>query len=107
MVFYLDNILVPGRSSEEEIHNLQQVFDRLQLAGLKFSPKKCFLFQREVKFLGHIVSKDGVAMDPVKVQAVQDWPAPTGVTEVKRFLGFCSYYHRFIRGFADIAHPLH
>ena len=46
-------------------------------------------------------------MHPIKVQEVQDWPAPTGVTEVKRFLGFCSYYRRFIRGFADIAHPLH
>ena len=89
-LIYLDDILVPGRSFEEEIHNLQQVFDRLQSAGLKLSPKKCFLFRREVKFLGHIVSKDGMAMDLVKVQAVWDWPAPTGVTEVKRFLGFCS-----------------
>ena len=106
-LIYLDDILVPGRSFEEEIHNLQRVFDHLQSAGLKLSPKKCFLFQREVKFLGHIVSRDGVAMDPAKVQAVQDWPAPTGVTEVKRFLGLCSYYRRFIRGFADIAHPLH
>jgi len=78
------------------------VFDHLQQAGLK-----CFLFQREVKLLEHIVSKDGVALEPAKVQAVQDWPATTGVTEMKRFLGLCSYYHRFIREFADIAHPLH
>ena len=78
-----------------------------QSAGLKLSPKKCYLFQREVKFLGHVVSKDGVAMDPAKVQAVQDWPTPTSATEVKRFLGLCSYYRRYIRGFADIAYPLH
>ena len=96
-------LLVPGRSFEEEIHNIQQVFDHQQLAGLKLSPKKCFLFQRGVKFLGHIVSKDGVAIVPAKVQAVQDWPTPTGVTEVKRFLGSCSYYRSFIRGLADIA----
>jgi len=57
-----------------------------------------------VTFLGCIVTEDGVAVDPAKVQAVQDWPATTGVTEVKRFLDLC---HCFIRGFADIAHPLH
>ena len=103
-LIYLDDILVPGRTFEEEVHNLQLVFDRLQAAGLKLSPKKCSLFQKEVKFLGHIVSRDGVAVDLEKVRTVQDWPTPS---EVKRFLGLCSYYHCFIKGFADIAYPLH
>ena len=106
-LIYLDDILVPGRNFEEELYNLQQVFERLQSAGLKLSPKKCYLFQREVKFLGHVVSKDGVAVDPAKVQAIQDWPTLTNATEVKRFLSLCSYYHCFIRGFTDIAYLLH
>ena len=104
---YLDDILVPGCTFEEQIHNLQQVFERLQSAGLKLSPKKCSLFRREVKYLGHVVKKQGVTMDPEKVQAVQEWPRPTNTTEVKRYLGLCSYYRRFIKGFADIAQPLH
>ena len=106
-LIYLDDILVPGRNFEEELYKLHQLFDRLQSAGLKLSPKKCHLFQREVKFLRYVVSKDGVATDPAKVQAVQDWPTPTSATETKRFLGLCSYYHHFIRGFTDIAYPLH
>ena len=104
---YLDDILVPGCTFEEQIHNLQQVFERLQSAGLKLSPKKCYLFRKEVKYLGHVVKKQGVTMDPEKVQAVQESPRPTNATEVKRFLGLCSYYRRFIKGFADIAQPLH
>jgi len=70
-------------------------------------PQEVLPIPEGVTFLGHIVSRDGVAMDPAKVQAVQNWPVPTGVTEMKRFLGFCSYYRHFIRGFADITHPLH
>ena len=104
---YLDDILVPGCTFKEKIHNLQQVFERLQSAGLKLSPKKCSLFRKEVKYVGHVVKKQGVTMDPEKVQAVQEWPRPTNATEVKRFLGLCSYYRRFIKGFADIAQPLH
>ena len=68
------------------------VFDRLLKAGLKLSPRKCSLFRREVRYLGHIVSSDGLAMDPDKVKAIQDWPRPDSINDVRRFLGLCSYY---------------
>ena len=104
---YLDDILVPGKTFEEELANLRKVFERLKEAKLKLSPKKCTLFQQEVTYLGHVVSEAGVAMDPEKVKVVQTWPIPKTIKEVRSFLGLCSYYRRFIPAFADIAHPLH
>ena len=77
------------------------------VSQVKLSLIKCSLFQREVKYLGHVVSGNGVALDPDKVQDVLDWPRPTKATDVKRYLGLCSYYRRFVQGFADIVYPLH
>lgn len=66
-----------------------------------------YLSPAKVKFLGHIVSEAGVAIDPEKLQAVWTWPRPSKVSEVRRFLGLCSYYWRFVPNFADLAHLLH
>jgi len=104
---YLDDIIIFGRTFEEELDRLRQVFDRLLEAGLKLKPKKCRLFAKEVKYLGHIVSKEGIRADPEKVSAVVDWTNPTSQTELRSFLGLCSYYRRFIKGFANIADSLH
>ena len=104
---YLDDILVPGRSFEAQLANLKLVFERLRKAKLKLSPKKCFLFRREVKYLGHVVNEEGISPDLSKIEAVTLWPTPTSATEVKSFLGLCSYYRRFVPSFADVARPLH
>ena len=103
---YLDDILIPGRTFSQQILNLRQVFVRLKKAKLKLSPKKCILFQKQVKYLGHLVSEQGISPDPSKVEAVKSWPSPTTTTEVKSFLGLCSYYRQFVPSFADVAHPL-
>ena len=71
---YFDDILVPGQSFSHELTNLQKVFERLRIAKLKLSPKKCHLFRREVKYLGHVVSKNGISPDPDKVNAVMSCP---------------------------------
>ena len=63
---------------------------------LKLLPKKCSLFQKEVKYLGHIMSSRGIATDPEKVEAVQLWPTPKDSKEVHRFVGLCSYYRKLI-----------
>jgi len=104
---YLDDIIVFGGSFDEELERLEVVLRRLRAANLKLSPKKCLFFQSEVPFLGNIVGRDGVKTDPQKVAAVQDWPVPTCVADVKSFVGLCTYYRRFVKQFAQIASPLH
>ena len=104
---YLDDIIVCGRTFEDMVKNLDAVFARLQGAGLKLKARKCQLFSKRVEFLGHIISEDGISTDPKKTECVRNWPAPTNVKEVRSFLGFCSYYRRFIFRFSEIAKPLH
>ncbi|XP_016195708.1 uncharacterized protein LOC107636728 [Arachis ipaensis] len=67
---------------------------------------KCEFWKSEVKFLGHVVSKQGIAVDPAKVEAVMEWKGPTSVTEIRSFLGLAGYYQRFIKGFLQLAFPL-
>ena len=97
---------MPGHSFSQQIANLYQVFERLRKAKLKLSPPKCIPFQKRVKYLGHVVSEQGISPDPGKIEVVKTWLRSATVTEVKRFLGLCSYYCRFVPAFAEIAHPL-
>ena len=103
---YLDDILVMGRTFEEHLENLQKVFSRLRKAKLTLKPRKCLFVRNEVEYLGHIVSKDGVAADPSKIRAVREFPRPTDVKSLRSFLGLASYYRRFIPQFSKIAGPL-
>ena len=104
---YLDDIIVFSQSFKQHVQRLQLVLERLRKAGLKLSPSKCHLFQSKVEFLGHVVSGDGVSTDPKKTEAIDKWPNPRSVRDVRSFLGLCSYYRRFVKGFADIAKPLY
>lgn len=103
---YLDDIIVLGKTFKDQLRNLEQVFQRLQGANLRLNPKKCNLFRSQVNYLGHVVSGDGIAVDPEKIRAVVEWPVPKDKHEIRSFLGLCTYYRRFVLGFADIAKPL-
>ena len=106
-LIYLDDVIVLGRSFLEHRQNLQMVFACLSEAGLKLKLAKCALFRAEVQFLGHLVSREGIQADPSNVERVSKWPTPTTTRDVQQFLGFASYYRRFVQDFATIAKPLH
>ena len=106
-VVYVDDILVCSKTLEEHKEHLQQVFERLRQAGLKLKPSKCSFLCREVVFLGHVISVDGVSPDPAKTEKVRDYPVPVDVSSVRQFLGLASYYRRFVPGFSKIAAPLY
>ncbi|KAI7799692.1 hypothetical protein IRJ41_009439 [Triplophysa rosa] len=106
VLVYLDDVIVFGRSLEEHEERLLKVLDRLEDAGLKVSLDKCQFCLPRVKYVGHIVSKEGIATDPEKVAAVTSWPQPTNLKALRSFLGFCGYYHRFIANYSAIVRPL-
>jgi len=106
-LIYLDDIIVFSSDLDTHLERLALVLRRLDAANLKLKPSKCHLLQKEVNFLGHLVSGAGIAADPSKVEAVKSWPTPTKLREVRAFLGLCSYYRKFVPDFAKIARPLH
>ena len=84
---YLDDVIVFGKTFEETFQNLQNVFQRFRDANLKLKPKKCHLFQKEIEYLGHMVSENGVTCSPRKTKAVQEWPIPESKSDIRSFLG--------------------
>lgn len=104
---YLDDIIIVGRDFDDHLKKLAKVFERLRGANLKLSPNKCSFFKRQVNYLGHVISERGVETDPGKTEVVRKWATPRDKSDVRAFLGLCSYYRRFVKGFSDIAKPLH
>ena len=105
-IVYLDDIIIFSQDAASHIERLEAVFRKLAKAGLKLKPSKCEFFKKRIKYLGHIVSEEGVSTDPKKVEAVLNWPVPKTVYDVRAFLGFVGYYRRFIKGFSKVALPL-
>ena len=106
-LLYLDDIIIFSKSFNEHIERLKTVFQRLREANLKLKPSKCSFLQKQVKYLGHIVSAEGIRTDPSKIEVLKNWPLPSNVKQVRQFLGFAGFYRRFVKDFSKIARPLH
>ncbi|GFQ86474.1 retrovirus-related Pol polyprotein from transposon 17.6 [Trichonephila clavata] len=106
-LIYLDDIIIVGRDFEEHLSNQRKVLKKLKQANLKLNPDKCNLFRSEVSYLRQIISAEGVRTGPRKVATVKEWSQPRNVHELRSFLGLCTYYRRFVKGFSLIARPLH
>ena len=85
LLLYLDDILVFSKSFEEHLQRLEIVFNRLRSHGLKIKPSKCQFFHKEVKYLRHIVSGEGVKVDPDKISVIKDWKTPESEKELRSF----------------------
>jgi hypothetical protein len=106
VIVFLDDILVYSKSEEEHEHHFEIMLQVLREHQLYAKLSKCSFYQKKNHFLGHIISKDGIAVDPKKIEAITEWLAPKNVTEVRPFMDIASYYRRFIEGFSKIAHPI-
>jgi hypothetical protein len=102
---YLDDIIVFSKSKEEHLANLGRIFDLLKEADFKLGLSKYKFMRESVQYLGHVISANGITPDPEKIEILKNFKRLTSVVEIQSFLGLESYYHRFIKNFADIVHP--
>jgi hypothetical protein len=106
VVVFIDDILVYSRSEEEHEEHLRLALQKLREHRLYAKLSKCEFWMKQVAFLGHVISKGGISVDPNKVQDVLSWNAPTSVGNIRGFLGLAGYYRRFIKGFSKISKPM-
>ena len=102
---YLDDIIIFSTSLQEHIHNLKLVFQKLRDANFKVQLDKSEFLHKEVAFLGHIITSEGVKPNPDKIKAIKSYPIPQTKTEIKSFLGLLGYYRKFIKDFAKLTKP--
>lgn len=107
VLVFLDDLIIFSMTLEEHEERLMKVLSRLKEFGLKLSPEKCVFFQTSVRYLGHVVSRNGVQTDPEKTAALKTWPVPESLRELRSFLWFAGYYRRFVKGYSNIVKPLH
>lgn len=106
VIVYLDDILVFSQTREEHLRHLKYVLERLQQEKLLINMKKCSFMKSELVYLGFVISKDGLKMDPKKVEAIVNWHSPKNIFEVRSFHGLASFYRKFIKNFSGICAPI-
>jgi len=106
IIVFLDDILIYSKSEEEHEKHLTIALQVLRENQLYEKLSQCSFYQQQIHYLGHIISEEGITVDPSKIEAIQELPTPRNVTEVRLFMGLAGYYRRFIEGFSKIAHPI-
>ena len=105
VIVFIDEILVYSKKEGDHMNRLRVVLQGLKENQLFAKYSKCEFWLRSVAFLGHIISREGVEVDPRKIDAVKNYPRPLTLTDIRSFLGLAGYYRRFVDGFASIASP--
>ncbi|GJY53259.1 putative reverse transcriptase domain-containing protein, partial [Tanacetum coccineum] len=106
VIVFIDDILIYSKTKGEHSEHLKIILDLLKKEKLYAKFSKCDFWLESVQFLGHVINREGVHVDPAKIEAVKNWPVPKSPTEVRQFMGLAGYYRRFIEGFSLIAKPL-
>ena len=102
-LIYLDDVIIFSTTFEDHLDRLEAVFTRLDENNLKLKAFKCDFFKSQVTYLGHVVSDAGIQTDLEKLEALNSWPVPKNVKEVRAYLGFTGYYRRFVKNYARIS----
>ncbi|KAJ9539497.1 hypothetical protein OSB04_032230 [Centaurea solstitialis] len=106
VIVFIDDILIYSKTKEDHVEHLREVLEILRKEQLYAKFSKCDFWLQEVQFLGHLVNREGIKVDPAKVEAVMKWETPKSPTEIRSFLGLAGYYRRFIQDFSKVAVPL-
>jgi hypothetical protein len=102
----LDDIIIYSKTFEDHLVHLRKVFELLIAVGLRLNKTKCEFFKNRIDYLGYIVSENGIAPNTKKIESITTYPEPTNQKKLGSFLGLASYYRKFVRAFAEKAHPL-
>ena len=106
VIVFIDDILIYSRTEQEHEEHLRMVLETLRKEQLYAKFSKCEFWLRRVSFLGHVVSEEGISVDPSKIEVIMNWERPRTVTEIRSFLGLAGYYRKFVQDFSKIAGPL-
>eukprot|EP00253_Pinus_taeda_P019524 PITA_19524 len=106
VLIFIDDTLIYSRSQEEHEKHLRMVLQTLREHQLYAKFSKCDFFKEEIQYLGHVITKEGIAVDPEKIKTIMEWPIPKDVADIRSFMGLAGYYRRFVEGFSRIAYPI-
>jgi hypothetical protein len=106
LLVFFDDIIIYSKSCEDHVQHVDKVLQLLKEQQLYAKPSKCFFGVKEVEYLGHIVSHEGVKVDPNKIKSMMDWPIPKTLNNLRGFLGLIGYYRKFVQHYGRIAAPL-
>ncbi|GKD45423.1 hypothetical protein Tco_1270068 [Tanacetum coccineum] len=103
VIVFIDDILIYSRNEKEHLKTILELLKKEELYAKFF---KCEFWINTVKFLGHVIDRSGIHVDPTKIEAVKNWASPTTPSKIRQFLRLAGYYRRFIEGFSKIAKPM-